>query len=159
MNKYAIPTILVATVLVAGIFEFMPIQQASTVHTTLQNSQTVLDFLELTDTTIVAADVYTLNCNGEMVVVGIDAVAIGTILTDEEFGAVAIGGENHVEAQADGALAGGSNEVLTNGPVGGPADEDLTFGPTAGTYTGDTLVMKASVLHASSTTCTFTETT
>ena len=33
MNKLTIPTILAATVLVAGIFAFMPVQQASTVHT------------------------------------------------------------------------------------------------------------------------------
>ena len=33
MNKLAIPAILVATVMVAGIFAFMPVQQASTVHT------------------------------------------------------------------------------------------------------------------------------
>jgi len=35
MNKLTIPTILVATVMVAGIFAFMPVEQASTVHTTL----------------------------------------------------------------------------------------------------------------------------
>ena len=35
MNKLTIPTILVATVMVAGIFAFMPVQQASTVHTTI----------------------------------------------------------------------------------------------------------------------------
>ena len=35
MNKLAIPAILAATVLVAGIFAFMPVQQASTVHTTI----------------------------------------------------------------------------------------------------------------------------
>jgi len=35
MNKLIIPTILTATVLVAGIFAFMPVQQASTVHTTI----------------------------------------------------------------------------------------------------------------------------
>ena len=34
MNKLTIPAILVATVMVAGIFAFMPVQQASTVHTT-----------------------------------------------------------------------------------------------------------------------------
>jgi len=33
MNKFTIPTILAVTVLVAGIFAFMPVQQASTVHT------------------------------------------------------------------------------------------------------------------------------
>jgi len=33
MNKLTIPTILAATVMVAGIFAFMPVEQASTVHT------------------------------------------------------------------------------------------------------------------------------
>jgi len=32
MNKLAIPTILLATVMVAGMFAFMPVEQASTVH-------------------------------------------------------------------------------------------------------------------------------
>jgi len=35
MNKFAIPAILVATVMVAGMFAFMPVQQASTVHDTI----------------------------------------------------------------------------------------------------------------------------
>lgn len=35
MKKYAIPTILLATVLVAGFFAFTPVYQASTVHTTI----------------------------------------------------------------------------------------------------------------------------
>ena len=34
MNKLTIPAILVATVMVAGIFAFIPVEQASTVHTT-----------------------------------------------------------------------------------------------------------------------------
>jgi len=38
MNKLTIPAILAATVLVAGIFAFMPVEQASTVHTTLATS-------------------------------------------------------------------------------------------------------------------------
>jgi len=38
MNKLTIPAILVATVMVAGIFAFMPIEKASTVHTTIQNT-------------------------------------------------------------------------------------------------------------------------
>ena len=33
MNKIAIPALLVATVMVAGAFAFMPVEQASTVHT------------------------------------------------------------------------------------------------------------------------------
>jgi len=39
MNKLTIPAILVATVMVAGIFAFMPVEQASTVHTTIQGTQ------------------------------------------------------------------------------------------------------------------------
>ena len=35
MNKLTLPVILVATVMVAGMFAFMPVEQASTVHTTL----------------------------------------------------------------------------------------------------------------------------
>ena len=35
MKKLAIPAILAATVLVAGMFAFMPVQKASTVHTTI----------------------------------------------------------------------------------------------------------------------------
>lgn len=42
MKKYAIPLILLAVVLVAGIFAFMPVQQASTVHTTIQDTNTRL---------------------------------------------------------------------------------------------------------------------
>ena len=38
MNKFTIPAILVVTVLVAGIFAFMPVEKASTVHTTLGSS-------------------------------------------------------------------------------------------------------------------------
>jgi len=34
MNKLMIPAILVATVMVAGMFAFIPVEQASTVHTT-----------------------------------------------------------------------------------------------------------------------------
>jgi len=32
VNKLVIPTILIATVLIAGIFSFMPIDKATTVH-------------------------------------------------------------------------------------------------------------------------------
>ena len=35
MNKFAIPTIFVATVMVAVMFALMPVEQASTVHTTI----------------------------------------------------------------------------------------------------------------------------
>ena len=40
MNKLAIPAILTATIMVAGMFAFMPVEQASTVHTTLSAQTT-----------------------------------------------------------------------------------------------------------------------
>jgi len=42
MNKLTIPAILVATVMVAGIFAFIPVEQASTVHETIQGTQNQL---------------------------------------------------------------------------------------------------------------------
>lgn len=48
MKKYTIPSVLVAIVLIAGIFAFMPINEATTVHTTIQNTQ--LQIKTTTDT-------------------------------------------------------------------------------------------------------------
>ena len=39
MNKLTIPSILAATVLIAGIFAFMPVEKASTVHTGIGTNQ------------------------------------------------------------------------------------------------------------------------
>ena len=52
MNKLAIPAILVATVLVAGIFAFSPVEQASTVHT---------DIIAQTQSTVVSAGPFTVD--------------------------------------------------------------------------------------------------
>ena len=38
MKGYVVPSILIATVLLAGIFAFQPIEQASTVHTTITDN-------------------------------------------------------------------------------------------------------------------------
>ena len=38
MNKFTIPSILTGIILIAGIFAFMPIYEATTVHTTIQNT-------------------------------------------------------------------------------------------------------------------------
>ena len=58
MNRLTIPAILVATVMVAGIFAFMPVQQASTVHTsgtiTLASDADIAAILVDTGTTLPA---------------------------------------------------------------------------------------------------------
>ena len=72
MNKLAIPAILAATVLVAGIFAFMPVQQASTVHLTLATGDNTSLAGEVTDGTT------TLTSTGNGITVG-----IYTYTTDE----------------------------------------------------------------------------
>jgi len=56
MNKLVIPAILVSITLVAGIFAFMPVEKASTVHTTIQanNEATArsVSFMSLSGVTI-----------------------------------------------------------------------------------------------------------
>ena len=43
MNKLLIPTILVATVMIAGVFAFMPIEKASTVHAGIGTTANVIE--------------------------------------------------------------------------------------------------------------------
>ena len=43
MNKLTIPSILAATVLIAGIFAFMPVEKASTVHTDLEEKMEAVE--------------------------------------------------------------------------------------------------------------------
>ena len=38
MNKMTIPSLLLGIVMIAGIFAFMPVYEASTVHTTIQST-------------------------------------------------------------------------------------------------------------------------
>ena len=54
MTKLTIPAILAATIMVAGIFAFMPVEQASTVHTTIvadlgRTSSVILDAATIAD--------------------------------------------------------------------------------------------------------------
>ena len=62
MNKFTIPTILIATVLVAGIFALMPIDKASTTHTTMQGSQ-------LNEAGAVDIDMFSDNLNSDFITI------------------------------------------------------------------------------------------
>ena len=52
MNKIVIPAILAAIVMIAGIFTFMPIEQATTVHTTIQATSAQTDTVVITSAAI-----------------------------------------------------------------------------------------------------------
>ena len=87
MNKLAIPGILAATVLIAGIFAFMPVEKASTVHlglgdkmddlqTDVSDIKTNVDLIKtnakyfraevLTDEDPGVADTYMLTCDKDL---------------------------------------------------------------------------------------------
>ena len=95
MNKLAIPAILVATVMVAGIFAFMPVEQASTVHTTIQD--TTANLLELTATGVTPATA---------------ATDTATWTIDEPFRVVNIIATNEVDDGTNNDLA--PSTVFTN---------------------------------------------
>ena len=151
MNKLTIPTILVATVMVAGIFAFMPIEQASTVHTTIQDTQAQVRSLALASVAITtAADgVGTLTCNQPYMVNSVNWVTIHDNASDDyAIPAITVDGETvqgislpgEPGADADVTLnlvvnagaATGTNTVLTqdktaNGGVDGVAADTVSF--------------------------------
>ena len=146
MKKVVIPTILAATILVAGAFAMMPVQKAATIHSSGAGNI----ILELTDANVNAADVYTVNCDTNAQVVGITATLAGTI-TDEDL-IVASGGEN-VGATTVFAAAGG--QALIGAAVALPAAELVTITEGPMTDAGDeTAVIKVSVSGGSA--CTLT---
>ena len=69
MNKLLIPTILVATIMIAGVFAFNPVEKASTVHTTIGTSS-------MLTTTM------TLPQNGDDILLVIDCGPIGGTILD-----------------------------------------------------------------------------
>jgi len=63
LNKLLIPTILTAIVLIAGVFAFMPIDKASTVHTSIIASQRTLLVDSDSGTGITTGDTIVFDCD------------------------------------------------------------------------------------------------
>jgi len=160
MNKIVFPALLVATIMVAGAFAFMPIEQASTVHTTATGG-VVIETLTFTDTDLTeATDVYTLTCTGDALVnaaYGLQLVAADGTTTDLT---VAIGTTDTgaagllAAADADAAisLATITNVVLETGNV-----MTFTTGGTADADDGDFNIVSI-ITRAGNTSCAWTET-
>jgi len=155
MNKITIPAILVATVMVAGAFAFMPVEQASTVHTTIQGTQQNLVALELTDTAFAVGDTYTIDCTTDYAVLGL-AINSGTT-TAADTVTVSAGGED--VGVAITLATGGSALELLGTAIGAVAADDVVL-TTGGTDDGDeSIVVKAAVLTSNDGTCTFIDST
>jgi len=118
MNKLTIPTILVATVMVAGIFAFMPVQQASTVHTSAAFTENSIKYITLTDV-CTAAGAAATECDNITVdvptgavyeIVSIRATAVFAAAETLDYGPC---DANTVQTGADlGANTGGAGTII-----------------------------------------------
>jgi hypothetical protein len=136
MKKVVIPTILAATILVAGMFAMMPVQKAATIHSTGAGNQ----ILELTDADHDAGDVYTIDCTSAAQLLAVNIFTAGT-LSDEDV-TLAVGGE---AAAAAVALPAGNTAVWNNN-VGIGAAETATITGNAQTDNNDeSVVVKVSL--------------
>ena len=187
MNKLTIPSILAATVLIAGIFAFMPVEKASTVHTSLGDKiddvQTDVDaikadvstikddigelelgeltanrVLTLTDNTVADDDIYTLACTDTVY----RLMRVNANITEVTVGDGARA--TFTLSQADNGFAGvidltdAGDDDLTGTSIGMLTTEDIMITVT-GTTTVDNAVVKATIQLPQSVSCTLTETT
>ena len=85
MNNKAIPTLLIATIMIAGAFAFMPVQEASTVHTTTSGATDQLKVITATATGAVIEGGATTNftCATGCIIHGI-SISTVTDTSDEE---------------------------------------------------------------------------
>ena len=81
MNEFTIPAILVTTVIIAGMFAFMPVQEASTVHPIIQESSINLVTVTSTSATVGADDAFLISCPS-----GSDGCRILEIYLDNDTG-------------------------------------------------------------------------
>lgn len=95
MKKIVIPAVLAATILVAGMFAFMPVQKASTVHTGLSSGVSAItrDNVSIHDVTLAA--------NERLIV--IDNAGIGGVSDVEVTARLPAGSTCTVETIASGA--------------------------------------------------------
>lgn len=127
MNKLLIPTILAATVLIAGVFALMPVQEASTVHTTIQNSQLQIKTTSDTAVTVTAAQVVTIDLNApfELVSVAFECTSI-----------IPTGGDDDTTCQDEESM-----DVATFTIDGSTPGNTVTLGLLAGLNTAEVRVL------------------
>ena len=119
MTIYAIHSILAVTILFAGMFAFMPVEEVTAVHTTVQNTQ----FNQVISTfeTDLAAGSATCTSDSDFVVYLLTSSVANTADDDID---LAIGGDTLVfEVAGEGATAHGSHTLT----VAGEADDTITI--------------------------------
>lgn len=118
MNRFILPSILLGTVLIAGLFAVLPIEKASTVHTTLQTSIGTLQTIVFTDTDWNDAgseDQIRVTCTNAAVLYGIAFDIAGTLAAGDNIG---------INIDPDGADGDFSSVTLTTDDFGAVAPSD-----------------------------------
>ena len=113
MNKLTIPSVLIATVMIAAVFAFMPVDEAKAVHTTIQGTQFTL--VDVVSNASVATGV---TCDSDKdfivkVIVGattIDAETVTVVMNGET---VTMTGDNPVPADTGSQGFGASGLGFT----------------------------------------------
>ena len=171
MNKLMIPAILAVTVMVAGIFAFMPVEQASTVHTT--NTATLSaatialvadEMLEFREITGVDVDFDALQAITITGAVATDEFQLFSLVLQPGVGGAPIAVTD--EVNIDGATVDGTTLLITNivntdvtaaglelisqldmflPPAGNVIDFEMSAGVTA-PADGETLTVTAKIL-------------
>jgi len=147
MNKFTIPAILVVTVFVAGIFAFMPVEEASTVHTTLGSSTQSTNILNAqlnnaksTFQTDLSANA-TANCGtsggGFLVYWTFSNRTVSPLETSSEDAITGLGIQNSTGTGVDIAIALSlGNHTSVSGVVGGLTGETIVFTGNSSTPSG-----------------------
>ena len=179
MNKLTIPSILAATVLIAGIFAFMPVEKASTVHVTigdkidtlgteLSDAVDVINELDevssfrtemVTDMDHHPGDKYTLDCSEPYTVLGI---ITNSMITSPEtitgMFTATVGDDSNILDQDAVAITEG-RQILIDKNIVVLADEDIVL--TNEDVTEDSnadLIVGISLLTSIDATCTLMHT-
>jgi len=159
MNKLTIPTILVATVMVAGIFAFIPVEKATTVHTTISAVGFATDALGVGDiatgainadalATDAVLEIQTMKVETTAYTAGTDSSCVSNapfivyyqIANLANGQTVAIAGTSGAASTFTGAAA---TVPYISGSVGGAATETVTF--TVGTGATTTLTIVSGI--------------
>jgi len=105
MNKFLIPTILAATILVAGIFALAPMEKASTVHTTITGQIATVSFGDNVNLETANADIE--------IIAGSATVKKGFVCVDVEDPNDDFDSDLRIEITA----AGDAVQLLSNGNI------------------------------------------
>jgi hypothetical protein len=123
MNKIAIPTLLLGVVMIAGIFAFMPVQEASTVHTTAATAGLVV----IGEDSTLNGGAMTCTSTADFTVdFVVSALADATTVT---IGGTATATDLIFTADQTNNKGGNGNSIV--GTVGGNAGETVTFASNA----------------------------